>query len=367
MSRSRHRPSACAILLVATGLSAGAQEARPDPSANRIQDATKMPLSPYGRPTAGKPGPLIAVPQGGRWGYANLEGRVILAPRFERAFDPVEGLARARYEGTDLFIDESGRTAFVLEGLEASGDFSEGLAPVMTDGRAGFVDRNGTVVISPRFDLVYPFRSGVARVVREGQVGVINKTGEWVLRPADPGGETPVPFEDFSEGLAPFGTPERCGYLDTQGATRIPARYAMCKHFSEGLAAVQREDGKFAFIDPEGHEIFGGFHDALAFHEGLAPAARPDAGGVARWGYIDRTGAWVIEPRFEEARLFATGLAAVRVDGLFGYVAKNGRMAISPRYVAAGPFERGIARVGAKGPALTSIIDRKGKYIWNQP
>lgn len=366
MSRIRIRPLACAILVVVAGVPSWGQAPPAEPSTPRMPDS-KMPLSPYGRPSSGKPGPLIAVQQGGRWGYANLEGRLILAPRFEAAYDPVEGLARARFEGSDLFIDESGRTAFSLEGYEAIGDFSEGLAPIMTDGRAGFVDRSGGIAIPPRFDMVFPFRGGVARVVREGKIGVITKTGEWVLRPADPGGETPVPFEDFSEGLAPFGSPERCGYVDAQGRIRIPAIYAMCKHFAEGFAAVQKEDGTFIFVDNDGHEAFGGFADALAFREGLAPAARAGDDGVVRWGYVDRAGNWVIEPRFEEARLFATGLAAVRLDGRYGYVAKNGRMAISPQFIAAGPFERGIARVGAKGPAMTSIIDRKGKYIWNQP
>lgn len=45
-------------------------------------------------------------------------------------------------------------------------------------------------------------------------------------------------------------------------------------------------------------------------HIGLFPAKSGD-----KWGYIDTTGKFVINPQFDEARLFQEGLAAVEIGG----------------------------------------------------
>jgi hypothetical protein len=60
------------------------------------------------------------------------------------------------------------------------------------------------------------------------------------------------------------------------------------------------------------------FADALAFHEGLA-AVRPKKTTVYgmgdSWGYIDKSGQYMIEPQFNEAHPFQNGVARVHVGG----------------------------------------------------
>jgi WG containing repeat len=62
------------------------------------------------------------------------------------------------------------------------------------------------------------------------------------------------------------------------------------------------------------------FEVARRFAEGLA-AVQQDW----RWGFVDAGGAFRIEPRFEEARSFSDGLAAVEVEP-WGYVDRQGRL-----------------------------------------
>ena len=325
---------------------------------------SRQSVSPYGTATSGKARPLLAVQQGNRWGYADLDGRLVIPPRFELAYDYSEGLARVRSQGVDLFLGESGKAAFVLDNAQAIGDFSEGLAPVRVDGKIGYVDRNGTFVIMPQFDEAYAFASGVARVAVGGKTGVIDTTGHWVLSSDGATAHAPVPYQDFSEGLAPFGSIERCGYVTNRGEVAIEANFASCRHFSEGLAAIQRADGAAAFIDRNGKEVFGGFGDALAFADGLAPAATAETDGTLRWGFVDHEGRWVIPARYEEVHIFQEGLAAVRQNGRFGYVDRSGRVVIPARYIGAGPFRRGVARVATISGALDTVIDRRGTPIW---
>jgi len=89
-----------------------------------------------------------------------------------------------------------------------------------------------------------------------------------------------------------------------------------------------------------------------------------------KFGYIDKTGSWVIEPRFDNASSFSEGLAAVSEDGEWGYVDTTGTMVIEPRLWGAFDFRGGIARVGHApvslegGTAYEGYIDKAGEIIF---
>ena len=50
------------------------------------------------------------------------------------------------------------------------------------------------------------------------------------------------------------------------------------------------------------------------------------------WGYIDRTGAVVVAPRFDMAWTFSEGLALVGVADHYGYIDPSGTLAIEARF-----------------------------------
>ncbi|CAM4359248.1 WG repeat-containing protein [Kerstersia similis] len=88
------------------------------------------------------------------------------------------------------------------------------------------------------------------------------------------------------------------------------------------------------------------------------------ADGLAghRWGYIDAQGELAIEPRYEDARPFRHGLAAVRENGLWGYIDKSGQWALPPQWEQAGDFSlAGVAVVRENG--RTGLIDTAGASV----
>jgi len=108
------------------------------------------------------------------------------------------------------------------------------------------------------------------------------------------------------------------------------------------------------------------------FHEGLAPV-----GECLQWeqgaqvtfctrsqvGFIDQTGRFVIPPRFESARVFSEGLAAVRIDtAAWGYIDRTGKVVIQPQFIRACEFRDGVALVRSF-ELHTYRIDRKGKAL----
>jgi hypothetical protein len=101
--------------------------------------------------------------------------------------------------------------------------------------------------------------------------------------------------------------------------------------------------------------------------------ARPPARSLyrmsidGRWGFIDQTGHFVIEPRFDGAWPFSEGLARVEVDGKWGYLDMSGQIVIPPRFENAQDFSEGVAGVmiddtwGFVNPAGEWIIPPKFK------
>src|SRR5687768_15482520 len=84
------------------------------------------------------------------------------------------------------------------------------------------------------------------------------------------------------------------------------------------------------------------------------PASEPE-----RWGYIDRTGRLMIEPRFDDARDFHDGRARVVLDGQPTFIDETGTPVMRSRYQQLGDFAEGRASVGAYGKH--GYVDRAGE------
>jgi hypothetical protein len=101
------------------------------------------------------------------------------------------------------------------------------------------------------------------------------------------------------------------------------------------------------------------FACALGFSGGLACASK---GGL--FGYIDRTGKFVIPPPFEYSNEFSDGLAGVPLgDKGWGFIDRTGKVVIPPRFNwIYGGFRHGIVQVALDGKA--GYINTKGEWVW---
>lgn len=108
--------------------------------------------------------PLTAFEEDGRYGYRDASG-VVIGPRYDVAMEFTKGgiAAVADKDGWHI-IDREGThlmTPFIFD--NGPDDFVEGLARFVEDGKIGFHDENGSVVIAARFDFVRSFEGGKAR------------------------------------------------------------------------------------------------------------------------------------------------------------------------------------------------------------
>jgi hypothetical protein len=219
---------------------------------------------------------------------------------------------------------------------------NDDLFPIIQNGKIGYIDQTGKIVISPQFD-----------------VGFLNQSTLNVVR--------------FSEGLAVVKVKGKWGYIDKTGAVVIKPVYTDAWPFSEGLAEVRVTDGRSGYIDKSGKMIVAPISNigSNPFSEGLAAVYVGEL-NEGRWGFVDKTGAMAIEPRFEAAGPFSEGKAVVRIGPEYGAIDKEGNFAIplQKTYVYGPPFKEGFAPAWTVAPAGSSeskadLIDTSGKIMFD--
>ena len=71
----------------------------------------------------------------------------------------------------------------------------------------------------------------------------------------------------------------------------------------------------------------------------------------------------MILPQFDLPSGFYEGLAAVMVGKEWGYIDKTGAFVVKPQFSTAKSFHNGLARVFYKD-GRNGYIDRTGKFVW---
>lgn len=161
------------------------------------------------------------------------------------------------------------------------------LFPIKINGKWGFINASGKIAIDPQFDGVNEFSEGLS-LVFYGTVqkrAYIDITGRIIIELQSPMNSG----EDFSEGLAVVSNQSgKYGYIDKAGKLIIKLEYDKAYKFTEGFARVQA-DGRYGFIDRQGNQITELIYDqAEDFSSGLAKVIIGQ-----RIGYIDRTGKYI--------------------------------------------------------------------------
>jgi len=255
------------------------------------------------------------------------------------------------------YIDRTGKVV-IEPRFNSATEFSEGFAGVEVKGQWGFIDKSGKLVIEPRYSRVSAFSEGLARVQvaanRRGYGiwGFIDHTGEWVIEPEYQDLTSPEESDySFHNGLAMIEVNYKKGFIDKTGRVVIEPRFSLAYSFSEGLASVRETmESKWGYIDTTGQwAIPPSFEWSSDFTEGFAPVALDD-GGCA---YINRTGALALQPKFKTDQKdcaavwgsFDGGLSRWKIGDKFGYINKAGEIVIKPEFDLTYNFSEGMAFV----------------------
>jgi serine/threonine protein kinase len=281
------------------------------------------------------------------------------------------------------------------------------LFEVTVNGKQGFIDKNGKIVIEPKYDKVFRFSDGLA-AIQVGEVwGFIDYQDNVIVEPQF------IQVAPFSDGYAAVKLrkfTDRWGFIDTEGKMVIEPQFDHVEGFRNGIAKVGMVALRGAFLSiiadvgPELDYHYIGIHgnkvpepapehyatgkpgELISFHKErlvgfvnargeviIEPqflAAGEFSDGLARackeklFGYIDESGEFVIPPTFQYANEFSDGLAGVQIEeGKWGFINKSGKIVIPASYNwVYGGFREGLAQVTVAG--RVGYINQKGEWVW---
>lgn len=253
----------------------------------------------------------------------NAEGNVVLSDLYNDIFPEYFGLKQVRKGDKYGYIDLSGKIAIPLIYDDAE-NFYDGLASVKKNDKWGFISINGESVIDFEYDLDYNdethffswdarFQNGLSMVCKEGKFGIINKNGdvmipiEYDLIEDDYGFEFLIEHEIIrvqKNGL--------WGLSDINGNLLTECMFSEIQDFHDGYAFCKENDSELYSIINMSGEI-------TAQNLDIAPEYY-----YFRDGHRD---GW---RRFTYNTYFSNGLAAVQVDGKWGYINASGKFVIEP-------------------------------------
>lgn len=156
----------------------------------------------------------------GLWGFASASGEYVISPVYEDFWFTYrygvytvfhDGVASVIRGGAPLAIDTLGN-ALLYPDADKLGIYSEGLFAFEKNGKWGYMDIEGNVVIAAQYASAQPFKNGAAVVTSDnGNYHLIDKTGARL-------NSAPYSFiASFSEGLARVCVNGRYGYVALSG------------------------------------------------------------------------------------------------------------------------------------------------------
>lgn len=312
------------------------------------------------------------------WGYIDSKGKIVAQPKFDSALDFQDGVGIVFGDQKSIGFGDDGHGIFAIESgiMDINGkvvllpntiilsDFSEGLAFANIGEKLAFINKAGksvipipeSVEVDTEAPVAFGFDNGIAGINTKNGVCLVNKNGEFNCRKHILGS---IGFLENAESVL---VKDGFTIINNKGHYLVSPQKKPISFSEGGFFITETEDGKTQYINVEGKKVLEVSYDYSGFFfNGLAVIKTND-----KWGYINKQGKVIIQPKFEDAYNFGLdGLAGVKLNNKYGFIDKNGKFVIPPIFdYVLKPFNCGLAYVQQNGQV--GYIDKNGKWIWSR-
>jgi hypothetical protein len=292
---------------------------------------------------------LYPIKENSKWGYIDSEGKVVIKPAFDYAWDFSNGVGRFRQAGKYGFVNAAGEIV-IQPTLTFADNFSGEYTRINTKDTVitdlwfegyglysdwSYINKQG-VIFDQRFTVAEPVKGGFAQVKDV------------------PAYDQPYSYVSFDNGVLNRSERITEAIFSFNGHTLAPAS--------------DPTTGKIGMVDlNEQWVIFPSFDQIEPMSEGLAAAKKDNI-----FGYIDAKGTWVYQQVVNsdnyyylgnDFKQFSNGLAAVRFTAdSYGFINKQGKPAFTQRFKSVSSFNaEGLAIVSTE--TGTALINTKGELV----
>jgi WG containing repeat len=309
---------------------------------------------------------LTSVSKDGKWGYMDKNGKVVIPLKYNDATPFENGLAIVILEDKSYLIDKAGKV-LNKEPFHAAQTFKGGAIAQSNNEKWALVDKTGKLVTAykyAKFGSEYAFEEG--RVLTysfdDKTYGLIGFDGKELTQPL-----YTIGLFNPTCNCAGVSDGKKIGYMDSKGKIIVPIEYDGNINFTtgEGLLIVAQTKADYTyekfFFDKSGKRIGDKKYDEIGnFSEGLAAVRKDDL-----WGFIDKTGKEVVPLKYSNVLDFSEGLAAVELNKKTGFIDAQGKEIIPFQFDNAASFVGGL--VILKKGEKNVLMDKKGKIIKEVP
>lgn len=241
--------------------------------------------------------------------------------------------------------------------LDISFYYSDGLLAFKDNGKYGYMDLTGKVIIPALYDNINPFTGGLGGVRLNGYWGFVDKTNKMIIAPQ---------FDSigiFNNGLCNVSKDGVEYYIDTKGKKAFEKDFLNADSFISNVAVVETEKG-YSLINTSGAIITETFFDNIFIDDiktwletGLIIAELGD-----KKGYISGiTGETIIFPTYNQVSVFNEGVCTVINGDKYGAMDATGKIILAPIYDYVGKCSDGLCDYVENGKL--GFIDKKGNIV----
>jgi hypothetical protein len=295
---------------------------------------------------------LLYINEYSEWFIHNYEGRL---KSVELENEPY--LFPIKIDGKVGFINKAGKVILECQYLDTKG-FSGGYAPVKVGDQWAVIDVKGRMVVPPRFQKMSKYTEGLSVVMRNDKYYFVDYLGKSAFNREF--SYNPSPFRD---GVAVIDEDSVQQIIDINGNV-------LYEDDSEGYIASSFGDNglnyffyneKYGFINKFGKQVISNeFEFASEFSEGLAYVVNENG----TYGFINTIGEYVIPSLYaDEIGDFHEGLAAVLINGKYGFIDKTGNLVIKNNFEGVCPegFSEGLIKFSEN--RKVGFINKNGDII----
>ncbi len=281
---------------------------------------------------------------------------------------------------------------------------SEGLLPVMKNGKVGYINGNGYLVIPLRYDKLNGrnwarrFNNGRAIVKKNGKLGVIDTNNRVIV----PFSSQIQSISDFSARKATMRKRGQIIIVDVNGRETVqkarpkPQPQQRKQTLAKSKRPAQRTQRRktthrdVALSKERLNELFRNYQDTpqatsevILSKQHVNPPSQTIINDIemqlypeksdGKWGFVDDKNVTMITYSFDEVTPFSEGLAGVRIDNKWGFIDKAGELIVDFNYPKTGvvknptdkikpfTFYKNTAWVGNLRDGTKLCIDSTGK------
>lgn len=259
---------------------------------------------------------------------------------------------------------DSGQKIVITPMYDLALDFKEGLGLVKVKDKYGFINAKNSAVIPVVLHDAQPFSEGIAVVADAVSYYFIDKTGKKKFP------QTFIDAWTFSDGMASVMNKDSLwGYINNAGILTIPYQYSSAGLFGEGIAFVQKQQGKWIAITKKNEVEFE--KDAIriwSYKNGCAAIQLTENrkyNYADEWNFLNKKGELISNSHFSGVDNFDGSTAFVRnydkqTRNLnYGLINQTGKLVIPVAYTYLVKYGKGFVFANEEGmyPEWTGYID----------